>query len=107
MNKKMNKKILFNRSIYSICIVFILSFFPFAIKFEETNLLMGFPVEFYTIYLNHKSMHFNLGHFIVNSIAVYLLLSAVAFIANKIKHYKESNLKKNQNEKNIQRSLQE
>ena len=85
----MNKKILFNRSIYSICIVFILSFFPFAIKFEETNLLMGFPVELYTIYLNHKSMHFNLGHFIVNFIAVYLLLSAAAFIANKIKHYKE------------------
>ena len=93
------KKVLLNRSIYSICIVFILSFFPFAIKFEESNLLIGFPVEFYTIYLNHKSMHFNIGHFIVNSIAVYLLISAVAFIKDKIKSYKESNRKDNQNEK--------
>lgn len=91
----MNKKILLNRSIYSICIVFILSFFPFAIKFEEANLLIGFPVEFYTIYLNHKSMHFNLGHFIINFMAVYLLLSAIAFIKNKIKSYKESNPKGN------------
>ncbi len=104
----MNKKVLLNRSIYSICIVFILSFFPFAIKFEESNLLIGFPVEFYTIYLNHKSMHFNLGHFIINFMAVYLLLSAVAFINRKIKYHKESNLKENkkgnQNEKNIPRS---
>ena len=107
----MNKKILLNRSIYSICIVFILSFFPFAIKFEEANLLIGFPVEFYTIYLNHKSMHFNLGHFIINFMAAYLLLSVIAFIKNKIKSYKKSNLKGNkkgnQNEKNIQKSLQE